>query len=107
MNGVTPGLSISDMRQTFIAVTISKDEFAEYGQPLYWIDGEGYTVTTKYPHCMNMAGIYFGDEIYGMRCAETREGFRGIFILVRGLVPQPVKIHVLEEKTSIDTLFSN
>jgi hypothetical protein len=107
MNGVTFGLSISDRKQTYIAVTISKDEPVEYGQPLYWVESEGYTVTTKYPHFPNIAGVYFGDEIYGMRCAATREGFRGIFVLVNGLVPQPVKIKVLELENMDDPLFVN
>jgi len=104
MSGVTFGLSISDVRQKWIAVTISRDEFVEYGQPLYWVEGEGYTVTSKYPHCMNVAGVYFGEEIYGMRCAETGEGFRGIFVLVQGLVPQPPKIEALEIRR--DPLFA-
>ena len=107
MNGVTFGLSISDARQTYIAVTISKDEFVEYGQPLYWVKGEGYTVTAKYPHFPNVAGVYSGEEIYGMRCAETREAFRGIFVLVQGLVPRPFKIEALERDNMLDPLFVN
>ena len=107
MNGVTFGLSISDSKQTCIAATISKDETVEYGQPLYWVEGEGYTVTTKYPHWPNIAGVYFGEEIYGMRCAETREGFRGIFILVQGLAPRPAKIEASEREKMIDPLFVN
>ena len=107
MNGVTFGLSISDARQTYIAVTISKDEFVEYGQPLYWVEDEGYTVTTNYPHFPNIAGVYVGEEIYGMRCAETREAFRGIFVLVKGMVPRPVKIEALERDKMAYPLFVN
>ena len=106
MNGVTFGLSISDTRQTYIAVTIRKDEIVEHGQPLYWVEGEGYTVSTSYPHCENLAGVYFGDEIYGMRPAETREGFRGIFVLVKGMSPLPVKIEALELEKMRDPLFA-
>ena len=107
-NGIAFGLSISDARQTYIAVTIDKKEFAEYGQPLYWVEGEGYTVSTSYPHCSNMAGVYFGEELFGMRCAETRETFRGIFVLVQGIIPQPVKIQEPKSKIDIvDPVFLN
>lgn len=90
MSDIIAGLTIGDMKQQWVAVWIDTKERPEYGQPLWWCEDKGYVVTTKYPHCMNMAGVYFGDELFGLKVAGAQDGsFRGVFVLVRGLTAVP------------------